>query len=555
MQTRALIRIAFVLLLSSVSLAVTLPDIAVPWHPFATFGYSANPASGLITAVDADAARRGLRAGERIDLTRLSLGDGRRRYATTSPLAPEGTLVVLPLVSGHAVSLRSHLFSRTLADNVSDVLQMLGFLFIVAVAAVLVLLRPAPATWAFFLFCASLGFVPAQLTKEYMPAPVLLAIGYLRIALTIAAQTALVSFALRFPLASPAGAGRFLERILIFGVAPALTALATATYFGLVHWEVQLVGTIYIWGTQLVAALILISRYLNARPEERSRLEWIVAAFAVAFIPSDVIAWIEGAGYFPPIWIINLTFLFVVIAPIAVAYTVFKHRLFDIRLILSRAVLYAILTSIMVGLLALVDWGFGRWLAESRFAFAAELVMAVLIGVLLTTAHRRIEQFLNNVIFRAQALALMGLRRFAQETDLITDPARLVLQTYDALASRLESEYVLIYTADGSAFTLATPGTNTAPAILPADDFAVLRLRRWGEAFECDEPRHVFYGALLLPMMARGQLVGFVACGPKTDRTHYIAEEIETLSLLAHRTGNSYAWLTMRPGVYATVSS
>ena len=554
MHTRALIRTVFVLLLSGVSLAVTLPDIAVPWHPFATFGYSANPGSGLITAVDADAARRGLRAGERIDLTRLSL-DGGRRYAATSPLAPEGATLVLPLVSGHAVSLRSHLFSRTLADNVSDVLQMFGFLFIVSVAAALVLLRPAPATWALFLFCASLGFVPAQLTKEYISTPLLLTVNYLRIVLTIAGQTALVSFALRFPLANPVGAGRFLERVLIFGVAPALSALATVTSFGLVHWPVQLLGIIYIWGTQLVAALILISRYLSARPEERNRLEWIVAAFAVAFIPSDVIAWIEGAGYFPPIWIINLTFLFVAIAPIAVAYTVFKHRLFDIRLILSRAVLYAMLTSLMVGLLALVDWGFGRWLAESRFAFAAELVMAVLIGVLLTTAHRRIEQFLNNVIFRAQALALLGLRRFSQETDLITDPARLVLQTYDALASRLESEYVSIYTADGSAFTLATPQTHKAPAILPADDFAVLRLRRWGEAFECDEPRHAFYGALLLPMMVRGQLVGFVVCGPKTDRTHYIAEEIETLSLLAHRTGNSYAWLTMRPGVYAAISS
>lgn len=554
MQTRSLIRTVFVLALSALCLAVTLPDIAVPWHPFATFGYSANSVSGVITTVDADAARRGLRAGRRIDTALMTPAD-RGRYVVTSPLAPQGTTIDLPLVSGQKVSLRSHVFSRTLADNVSDVLQMLGFFFIVAIAAALVLLRPAPATWAFFLFSAALGYVPAQLTKEYLSAPVLLALTYLRILITIAGQTALVSFALRFPLTDPVGAGRRLERVLILGVAPMLTALGTARFFGLVQWPVGLLGTGYLWATQLVAALILLSRYLSARPEERSRLEWIVGSFAVAFIPVDIVGWVESAGYFPPIWIINLTFLFIVIAPAAVAYTVFKHRLFDIRLILSRAVLYAILTSIMIGLLALVDWGFGRWLAESRFAFAAELVMAVLIGVLLTTAHRRIEHFLNKVIFRAQALALQALRRFAQETDLITDPARLLLQTYDALVKRLESEYVCIYTAEGSAFALATPGPQNAPAVLPGDDFAVLRLRRWGEAFECDEPGHVLYGALLLPMMARGQLVGFVACGPKTDRTHYIPEEIETLSALAHRTGNSYAWLTMRPGVYAPLSS
>jgi GAF domain-containing protein len=70
-------------------------------------------------------------------------------------------------------------------------------------------------------------------------------------------------------------------------------------------------------------------------------------------------------------------------------------------------------------------------------------------------------------------------------------------------------------------------------------------LRRWGEPFECDGPIHPLRAALLVPMTARTHLVGFIVCGPKRDRTHYLPEEIETVTALAHRVGSAYGWLTM----------
>ncbi len=120
----------------------------------------------------------------------------------------------------------------------------------------------------------------------------------------------------------------------------------------------------------------------------------------------------------------------------------------------------------------------------------------------------------------------------------------MLSQTHEALTARLESDYVAIYTTDGSSYARAIPGIEAIPALLAGDDFAVLRLRRWHETFECDEPRHPFRGALLLPMTARGQLIGFIACGPKRDHTHYLPEEVETLTTLTHRVGSAFALLT-----------
>jgi GAF domain-containing protein len=170
----------------------------------------------------------------------------------------------------------------------------------------------------------------------------------------------------------------------------------------------------------------------------------------------------------------------------------------------------------------------------------------VCIGVLLTTLHKRVEGFLNGVIFRAQTLALQALHRFALETDLIADPAHLIGQTYEALRTRLENDFSAIYTAAGSSYALVTPPSEHVPQHFSENDFAVLRLRRWHEPFECDEPGHPLRGSLLLPMTARGSLVGFIACGPKRDRTHYLPEEVDTLSLLAHRAGTAYVLLTSR---------
>ena len=546
MRVREVLRIAFVVLLSGYCLALALPDIALPWHPFSTYGYSARPGDGTVVWVDASAAGAGLRVGDTIDTGQLTLAD-KMRLARFSPLAPTGAVVQVPLTSGRSVTLTAHPYPRTLIDNIADVAQMFGYLAIVGIASMLLLMRPLPATWAFYFAAIGMSFAPATLTLEYAAPSLLVVLSLSRILLATVGRATVVSFALRFPNVECGRAAKTFERVLLFGLTPFAILTSGLSVVG-VAWAQLLNPYVFqgfLWSTALVAAFILLARYAGAAAEMRSRLQWIVASFAVAFIPAGIVISIENAGFFPPIWIVNLSYLFQVVAPVAVAYTVFKHRLFDLRLIVSRAVLYAVLTSIMVTLLGLLDWAMGRWLAESRFALAAELVLAVGVGVLLSVMHRRIETLLNNVIFRAQALALQAVRRFSHETDLIADPHLLLQQTGEVLRTRLETDYIAIYTADGSSYALVTPPSPGIPSLLAAHDLAVLRLRRWHEPFECEEPAHPLAGALLLPMTARGQLVGFIGCGPKHDRTHYLPDEVETLALLSHRTGSAYALLTL----------
>jgi hypothetical protein len=542
-----IVRTAFILAFTAIAMLMVGPDLMLPLHPFSSFGLDVDP-HGTIKSVDRVAEAAGLHVGDRVELKRLQPLE-RARYMG---VVPEGLVVRLPLASGRTVTLHAHTHRRSTLDNVTDVIAVLALLTFIALAAALVLLRPMPATWAFYGFAYSFCSYGA-LVKEVSP-QLLVGIMILMALAGAISPAAFVSFSLRFPDVKLKPITLWAERVLLFAVTPAIAAWGIYQLLAYIiagapapawirpgNLHNALTDAIYAAGVA-----ILIVRYATADSANRNRLRWVVAAFTVAFLPFLAVQFVWSAtSVFPGVATMNLAQACEVFAPIALAYTVLKHRLFDVRFIVSRALMYAGMMSLSIGVLALIDWGFGRWISASRFTLFAELALALVLGAGLSMAQRRIEAFLNSVVFRTQTLALQALRRFALETDLISDPQRLLSQTHEALDARLESEYVAIYTADSSSYVRATPGTDSSPALLAADDFAVLRLRRWHEAFECDEPRHAFRGALLSPMTARGHLIGFIACGPKHDRTHYLPGEVETLTTLTHRVGSALALLTL----------
>ncbi len=420
------------------------------------------------------------------------------------------------------------------------------------IAAALVLLRPMPTTWSFFIFSSSFLYNGDQALQYFPPWLIVLFSFFTIPVLQAIAPFALFSFGLRFPNAQPTGLPQRVERILWFAVAPVL-ALANicsgASLIG-IRYPQALTSDIQI----AIAALyvpgiaVLIFRYTRSEQDERTRLRWAISAFAIAFLPYVFFTAVENAaGRLLSLSVANLTQAWLIVAPVALAYTILKHRLFDIRFVVSRALVFGFMTTLTIGILALADWAFGKWLEHSRFHIVAEVALALALGFSITSMHKYIERALNRIIFHAQALALAAIRRFTHEVDLISDPGQLLAQTLQTLRMRLESQYVAIFTADGATFVQSHPIVQGTPEILSANDLAVLRLRRWSEPFECDAPQHPLRAALMLPMTARTHLVGFIVCGPKTDHTHYIPEEIDTLQALAHRAGAGYAWLTMRP--------
>ncbi|MGH7738343.1 MAG: hypothetical protein ACREMP_10835 [Candidatus Tyrphobacter sp.] len=81
------------------------------------------------------------------------------------------------------------------------------------------------------------------------------------------------------------------------------------------------------------------------------------------------------------------------------------------------------------------------------------------------------------------------------------------------------------------------------PLALGFNEEPALRVRRWQEPFELDDDTEERHHVLFVPMTLRGDVLGFLCCGPKPDRTVYLGDEIAALTLLAHHVGIASALL------------
>src|SRR5207244_8027041 len=118
----------------------------------------------------------------------------------------------------------------------------------------------------------------------------------------------------------------------------------------------------------------------------------------------------------------NLTILAI---PFGYAYAILRHRLIDIGFVLNRALVYGLLTSVIVGILAI---------AESLVTFAAvgksasitvELAVAVALGLSFNFLHKKVEVFVDRVFFRQKHQAEAALHRLAHESSFIEKPSTL----------------------------------------------------------------------------------------------------------------------------------
>lgn len=312
---RGLIRTVFIVAAMAYAILTNGMDIALPWHPFSSFGLTAS-ANAIVTSVDPAAAHAGLRVGDRIDVSRLSPAQ-RLNVISYFTAAPEGKAIALPIASSRGdryVRLTSHVRLRSLADNLTDVISVLALAIYALIAGAFVLLRPLPATWAFFGFSFAFFESPTLFT-EYA-SPVILALEDTILAMASSITSVFfVWFALRFPNNVFSGTSKTVERVLLFVWAPALAILAAS---GVALVAAGRGSTQVFWIESFVSIplffagiWILIWRYARADTQNRNRLRWIVASFAVAFLPVLIVINVENSPIFsilPPLWIINLAY-------------------------------------------------------------------------------------------------------------------------------------------------------------------------------------------------------------------------------------------------------
>jgi hypothetical protein len=549
---RTILRTVVVVGLVTFALGATLPNLLTTLSglPFSTDAHE------RVTAVYGSAIPARMQVGDVIDFRACTLKE--RLALTGSYYFARGELVSLPVVRGatHFIASMTPVNGGASTIWLTVIKRSAATTFVIT-AALLLLRRPSRMLWGFFLY--ALGSVNADpLFYEFLPSIWYFAnASALNFMYYATGPIGLWLFASRFPQDRSGGLRRLADR----GALPAFVLLALAdvivtaqTAIGIVPFDL----TLPVIGAQTIGLLCFVDAYVHLRSEERQRLKWVLAGmtlFYIAFAYEQIAAQLPGGGW-PTTWsnagwTVDVLSGAQIVIPITVAYAVLKHRVIDVNFVMSRALVYGLVTTLVIGIFALIDWFFTKALAERQVAAFVEIVAALGLGFSLNAVHKFVDAIVDRVLFRRRHLAEIRLARAAAGVRHVSAASAiddtLTEEPVDALG--LTSAAVFRLSASGTfAQTRAIAWEAGSAMTIDANDSLVQNLqgergiirlrdvRRPGLAL----PQGAATPAIAVPLFVRHTLDGFVLYGAHAGGEDFDPVEIGLLEQLAAAAAATY---------------
>jgi hypothetical protein len=427
----------------------------------------------------------------------------------------------------------------------------LAFLWLIS-AASLLLLRPSRATWAFFAL-SLYGWSPNNVVTMVGPAWLQVIATAFENIWEICIPFAGPVFALYLlqPDVMPLwrrNALRVVSALIASAVVFEITSmcLLLAGYAPIVYAHYTIANGLVLIATILTPAFLL-ATYYNTDRVTRSRLRWVLLGFGVGSAALIAALWFVGYSYI--LYSVGQA-VYVFAITLSTGYAVLRHRIIDINVVVSRAVVYTLLSAFVVGLFALVDLFFSRTLSESKAGLMADVALALVLGFFLNSMHRQVDRFVDGILFRKRhiaerhiALVAESLRHTAHadriDRMLIDEPVRSFDLVFGVLARRRGSALRVVYAYD-KAVTEGTLLGNTEDLLsyLAAHRRALpLRYHYWHapELRVSDvEP------SIAVPIFSHDDLDAVVFFAPHRNGTELDGEEIALIDRVAEAAGTAY---------------
>ncbi|MGB8966282.1 MAG: hypothetical protein WCB99_11635 [Candidatus Cybelea sp.] len=432
----------------------------------------------------------------------------------------------------------------------------ISYVIFLLVGSAVLLLRPSAMTWSFYLFCVlrrygDVGFYwPGSDWFFWANVLALVTLG--------GASCALVTiFALRFPNDRIDEWRRPINRIAL--LLAILFPFAWLYVFirlnflgspseGIIDLLVRLTSVVY-----LGAAAIFIVTLIQSRGDERQRLKWILVFPAVLILRVLAI----NLPFALPTWFDDLLIILAVFIPLSVAYAIIRQRVFDIQFAISRALVYAAITTVVAGTFFLLDWFMSKQFSETRFTLTAEIILAIAIGSSLNMLHRNVDRFVDSTFFRQRHIAEKRLAKAAaavlraESTEvvdrfLVHEPGLALDLTSAALFRRAASKHFVREVAIG--------WDRAHRQELTADDPLVLHLLAEGGPVRladvtwpgAESPVHVGDAVLATPVLLRDELVAIALYGPHHSGADIDPDEVRSIEQLVVHAGAAYDHIEAR---------
>ncbi|MBV8246339.1 MAG: GAF domain-containing protein [Candidatus Eremiobacteraeota bacterium] len=294
----------------------------------------------------------------------------------------------------------------------------------------------------------------------------------------------------------------------------------------------------------LVAAAA-VAAVATSPPTQRPRIGWLLLPLPIATLSATIVAEVIWFGlttsWFAAVFVNGIGGLILLLGALLVTYALLKQRVLDFEFVLSRTLVFAIVSAIVVASFALLEWLLGTVLAGVSHATGvfANATLALVLGVSISYIQKRVDAFVDAVFFRKRRDDERALREYSKEAAYVTDPEVLLDQALEKVRLHTDARSAaLLFDGDGRYSTQRSFG-EAAKADVSENDGAILALKTWHKPLDPHRCDTELQGALLLPMLARGRLLGVVVLGERAGGEAYAPDEVEALAQFAQGVGSA----------------
>jgi len=326
--------------------------------------------------------------------------------------------------------------------------------------------------------------------------------------------------------------------LLLLLVAGAVVAIGASLAFVATGWAGLLLPQYEaaLTAPYLIPVVLLFASYRRAQAVQRLRLRWMLWS-SVVFVITVFIANTSILGLLAS----NITYPFMlVIAMTGFLYSVVRHRVVDVSVVIDRTLVYGGMTALVIGVLAAVNSLVQHAALGTNASLLLQVIVPLALGIVLSRVRAYAERIVERVFFRKKYLAELALRRFARHCGGYESTEELLIVTAQIIHGNLNTPGVAIYMRSSGNYTAARcEGEITYPLNVKIDDPAFAAARTGQKEIDLSE-LHSTLGSdgYAFPMTAQGGLQGLLVCANRPGE-NYAADDRKLLVYVARQLGGA----------------
>jgi signal transduction histidine kinase len=244
-------------------------------------------------------------------------------------------------------------------------------------------------------------------------------------------------------------------------------------------------------------------RFRRATGLEREQLKWILFGFAVT--AGVVVVQLLVA---PPVVLERLLWYCTLILPATIGIAILRHGLFDIDLLISRALLWTLLSGFVITTYVVVVGALGSQF-QSMDNVIWSLLATGMVALLFQPVRDRMQKLVNRFVYGDRDDPYEAVARLGRRLEGIVSPTDVLPAIVESVSAALKLPYVALHVQHGNDIVPA------AAFGAPAPDVALVRL----------------------PLAYNAEPVGELVLSPRSSGETLTAADIRLLQDLARQIG------------------